>query len=56
MKVYVVIDDTNGVYKSRGFKTSIEAEAFAFNAIKDSEIESELIYVTVQEIEVEVDE
>lgn len=53
MKLYVVIDDTNGVYGSRAFKTLIEAEAFAFEGIKDGEIESELIYVTVQEIEVE---
>lgn len=53
MKLYVVIDDTNGVYKSCAFKTQIEAEAFAFNGIKDGEIESELIYVTVQEIEVD---
>lgn len=53
MKMYVVIDDTNGVYKSRAFKTLIEAEAFAFEGIKGVEIESELIYVTVQEIEVE---
>lgn len=53
MKLYVVIDDANGVYESRGFKTSIEAEAFAFNAIKYGEIESDIMYVTVQEIEVE---
>lgn len=53
MKVYVVIDDTNGVYGSRAFKTQIEAEGFAFNGIKDGKIESELMYVTVQEIEVE---
>lgn len=53
MKLYVVIDDTNGVYGSRAFKTLIEAEAFAFEGVKDGEIESELIYVTVQEIEVE---
>ena len=53
MKLYVVIDDTNGVYKSRAFKTLIEAEAFAFEGIKDGEIESDTMYVTVQEIEVE---
>lgn len=53
MKLYVVIDDTNGVYGCRAFKTLIEAEAFAFEGIKDGEIDSELIYVTVQEIEVE---
>lgn len=53
MKLYVVIDYTNGVYKSRAFKTLIEAEAFAFEGVKDGEIESELIYVNVQEIEVE---
>lgn len=53
MKLYVVIDDTNGVHGSRAFKTLVEAEAFAFEEIKDGEIESELIYVTVQEIEVE---
>lgn len=53
MKLYVVIDDTNLVYKNRAFKTLIEAEAFAFEGIKDGEIESELIYVTVQEIEVD---
>lgn len=53
MKVYVVIDDTNGVYKSRAFKTLIEAEAFAFEGVKDGELTSELIYVDVQEIEVD---
>lgn len=53
MKLYVVIDDTNGVYERMAFKTLIEAEAFAFEGIKDGEIESELIYVTVQEIEVD---
>lgn len=53
MKLYVVIDDTNGVYGSHAFKTLIEAEAFAFEGIKYGEIESELIYVTVQEIEVD---
>lgn len=53
MKLYVVIDDTNGVYGSRAFKTQIEAEGFAFNGIKNGKIESELMYVTVQEIEVE---
>lgn len=53
MKVYVVIDDTNGVYGSRAFKTQIEAEGFAFNGIKNGEIESELMYVTIQEIEVD---
>lgn len=53
MKLYVVIDDTNGVYGSRAFKTQIEAEAFAFNGIKNGKIESELMYVTVQEIEVD---
>lgn len=53
MKLYVVIDDTNGVYGGRAFKTQIEAEGFAFNGIKNCKIESELMYVTVQEIEVE---
>lgn len=53
MELYVVIDDGNGVYESRGFKTSIEAEAFAFNAVKYGEIESDIMYVTVQEIEVD---
>ena len=53
MKAYVVIDDTNGVYDKRAFKTLIEAEAFAFNGIKNSGIESELMYVTIQEVEVE---
>ena len=53
MKLYVVIDDANGVYEDCAFKTQIEAEAFAFNGIKNSKIESELMYVTIQEIEVE---
>lgn len=53
MKLYVVIDDTNGVYGSRAFKTQTEAEGFAFNGIKNGKIESELMYVTVQEIEVD---
>lgn len=53
MELYVVIDDTNGVYKNRAFKTLIEAEAFAFEGLKDGELESELIYVEVQEIEVD---
>lgn len=53
MKFYVVIDDANGVYEGRAFKTQIEAEGFAFNGIKNGQIESELAYVNVQEIEVE---
>ena len=53
MKVYVVIDDVNGVHGNRAFKTLTEAEAFAFNEIKNGGIESELMFVTVEEIEVE---